>query len=203
LLSRSELVSRGVVAVGAVMVVILVGLTSSHPPPLSTAAAGSQGETLMDSHGIADERLYYYPYAGLLRALQDVPLSSHPWAREGLEARRNRVPLAIRADIGYFGFYAGPHVHIVDVWGLADPLIARLPARTDVAWRVGHFTRSIPDGYPETLASGENKIADRRLAAYYDRLSLITRGPLFDRRRLLEVWKMNVGTANPDSASLR
>jgi arabinofuranosyltransferase len=68
-----------------------------------------------------------------------------------------------------------------------------LPARTDVPWRVGHFTRVLPDGYLETLTSGQNKIADRNLAATYDRLSLITRGGLLDRNRLIEIWKINVG----------
>jgi arabinofuranosyltransferase len=195
LLSRWAPVSRTAVVV-ATIVVILVGIRSSDRPSVRTAAAGSRVQTLMDAHGIADERAYYYPYAGFVRALQHVPLSSHPWAREGLEARRNGVPLVIRSDIGYFGFYAGPHVHIVDLWGLADPLIARLPAKTDVSWRVGHFTRAIPAGYIETLTSGENKIADKSLAAYYDRLALITRGHLFDRSRLLEIWKMNVGNGS-------
>ena len=192
LLSRWQPLSRGALAVAAV-VVIGVGLGSSASPLLSTAAAGSEGKELMDAHGIADERAYYYPHAGFLRALQHVSVSSHPWAVEGAEARRKHVPIAVRGDIGYFGFFAGPKVHIVDLWGLADPLIARLPARTDVPWRVGHFTRVLPDGYLETLTSGQNKIADRNLAATYDRLSLITRGGLLDRNRLIEIWKINVG----------
>ena len=191
LISRWHSIPRKAV-VAAAIVVIAVGLTSSDPPPLSTAAVGSEGKELMDDHGIADERPYYYPYSGFLRAVQGVRVSSHPWSLEGVEARRTRVPLAVRGDIGYFGFHAGPQVHIVDLWGLGDPLLARQPARTDLTWRVGHFTRAIPDGYLETLTSGENRIADKGLAAYYDRLSLITRGPLLDSSRLIEIWKMNV-----------
>ena len=150
----------------------------------------------MAAHGIADERAYYYPYAGFLRALQHVTISSHPWAIEGLQARRERLPLALRGDIGYFGFYAGPQVHVVDLWGLGDPLLARLPARKDVPWRVGHFTREIPDGYLETLISGENRIADKNLAVYYDKLAVITRGRLFDMNRCGEIWKMNTRQYN-------
>jgi arabinofuranosyltransferase len=191
LVSRWQPMPRTAV-VGAALVVIVVGFSSSDPPPLTTAAAGSQGKELMDAHGIADERAYYYPYAGFLRALQHVTVSSHPWAIEGIEARRRREPVVTRGDIGYFGFYAGPAVHIVDAWGLADPLLARLPARADVSWRIGHFTRAIPDGYLETLTSGQNRIADANIARLYDRLSLVTRGDLFDRRRLVEIWKMNV-----------
>lgn len=197
LLSRWQPLSRAVVVVAS-GVVLVVGLTSSEPPPLSTSAAGSEGKILMDAHGIADERAYYYPYSGLLRALQGVTVASHPWALEGLDARRRQVPLALRGDIGYFGFYAGPQVHIVDVWGLADPLIARLPARTDVPWRVGHFTRTIPMGYPETLTTGRNQIADRDIAALYDRLALMTRGPLLDPDRLVAIWTTNAGTWGDD-----
>ncbi|MBZ5557107.1 MAG: hypothetical protein LAO77_07500 [Acidobacteriia bacterium] len=192
LLSRWRPVSR-IPVVAAAVVVLIVGFSASDPPPLSTAAYGSLGTPQMDANGIADERAYYYPYAGFLRALQNVPISSHPWAIEGLQAREKRVPLVTRGDIGYFGFHAGPQVHVVDLWGLADPLLARLPARTDVRWRVGHFTRAVPDGYLETLASGHNRIADKNLAIYYDRLSFITRGPLFDTNRWIEIWKMNTG----------
>lgn len=192
LLSLQQVQSRAVVAVASSLVLV-VGLTSSDPPPLYTAAAGSQGKTLMDAHGIADERAYYYPHSGLLRALQGVTVASHPWALEGLDARRRQVPFALRGDIGYFGFYAGPQVHIVDVWGLADPLIARLPARTDLPWRVGHFTRAIPVGYPDTLTTGRNQIADRDIAALYDRLALLTRGPLLDPDRLVAIWTTNAG----------
>ena len=198
LLSRWHPIPRRALVVAA-MLVIGVGLGSSDPPPLSTAAAGSEGKTLMDAHGIADERAYYYPYTGFLRALQHVRVSNHPWALEGLEARNQRVPLVVRADIGFFGFYAGPQVHVVDVWGLADPLLARLPARADHNWRVGHFTRAIPDGYLETLASGKNRIADRQLAARYDNLSLITRGRLLDSTRLREIWKANTSESPPPS----
>jgi arabinofuranosyltransferase len=191
LLSRRPRVSRRL-ALAAAGVVLVVGLSSSSPPLLSTADVGSQGKELMDAHGIADERPYYYPYAGFLKALQHVAVSNHPWAQEGLDARRRHLPFVVRGDIGYFGYYAGPQVHVVDLWGLGDPLLARLPARSDVSWRVGHFARAVPDGYLETLASGQNMLADPNLAALYRRLSLITRGRLFDPNRLIEIWKINV-----------
>jgi arabinofuranosyltransferase len=184
LLSRRDLPPRALLAAAAALVV--------------ACAVRAGGTPLMDGHGIADERPYYNPYTGLTAALRHVRVADHPWAIEGLEARRDHLPVAIRGDIGLFGFYAGPDVHVVDVWGLADPLIARLPARRDMSWRVGHFTRAMPAGYPETLASGSNRIADRRLAALYDRLALITRGPLFDASRLAAIWKMNTGGATGD-----
>jgi arabinofuranosyltransferase len=96
-------------------------------------------------------------------------------------------------SVGLFGFYAGPEVHVIDPLALGDPLLARLPAEYDPNWFPGHFTRTIPTGYYETLATGRNLIEDRDLATYYEKLALVTRGPLFDRRRLAEIWNFNTG----------
>jgi len=38
-----------------------------------------------------------------------------------------------------------------------------------------------------------NVIEDKCLATYYDKLSLITRGNLFDGDRIQEIWNMNTG----------
>ena len=106
-------------------------------------------------------------------------------------------PLVVRGQIGFLGYYLGPNVHVLDYNALADPLLARLPAVVPdpllrivmprlhkLGWRTGHLTRRIPDGYPETLATGVNHLSDPDLAAYWDRLVLVTRGPLFDGARL-------------------
>jgi hypothetical protein len=89
------------------------------------------------------------------------------------------------------GYYAGPQVHIIDSVALADPLLSRLPAEGD--WRIGHFERAIPPGYIETLESGSNRLSDPSVAAYYDRLSLVIRGPLWDTKRLAAVWRLDTG----------
>ena len=192
LLSRWHSASTRLVLATSALVLV-VGFASADPPPLSTAAYGSTGKPQMDANGIADERAYYYPYTGLLRTFHGVKPSDHPWAVEGARARKEGGPLDIRGDIGLFGYYAGPAVHVLDLWGLGDPLLARLPARQDIRWRVGHFQRAVPDGYVETLASGQNRIADRSLARYYDKLAIVTRGRLFDPDRWVEIWKLNTG----------
>jgi hypothetical protein len=51
----------------------------------------------------------------------------------------------------------------------------------------------MPDGYIETLSSGENRIKDEGLAAYYERLAFVVRGDLFDLDRLVEIWRLNTG----------
>jgi arabinofuranosyltransferase len=91
------------------------------------------------------------------------------------------------------GYFAGPQVHIVDKLGITEPLLARLPMKVIPKWRVGHYPREVPLGYLETLESGQNQIADRHLGEYYDKLALITRGPLWDPARWQAIWKMNTG----------
>ena len=89
--------------------------------------------------------------------------------------------------LGVFGYVKGPDVYVIDSNGLADPLISRLPIQDPTHWRIGHFKHIVPEGYMETLPSGENKIADPNLARYYDEVRLITRGALLDPERLATV----------------
>lgn len=85
-------------------------------------------------------------------------------------------------SIGFWGYSAGPDIHLLDVYALADPLLSQLPAAT--GWRIGHFRRNLPVGYVESLSAGQNKLADPTLAQIYDEQVLITRGELWSSERL-------------------
>ena len=142
---------------------------------------------------ITDDRGYYNYGTGLLNNLDYREIPRHDWAIWGSEIGKRGDSLIIFKTIGMYGFYAGPQLHIVDRYGLGDPLISKLPIPKDQWWVIGHFTRTIPLGYMETLQSGENVIENKCLAKYYDKLSIITRGDLFDANRIQEIWKMNAG----------
>lgn len=189
----------------ALAVVWAVGFLTPHPPLLSGADFGADYSDEEKSHnilnlfketkGISDERRYYYPDTGFLNGLtaeKSLP-ESNVWALEGIKWRDRGRALYIIDAIGFLGFFAGPDLHILDPPALADPLLARLPIGKTEKWRIGHFVRVIPNGYAETLESGRNMICDEKLAGYYDKLSLITRGDLFAFRRLKEIWNMNAG----------
>ena len=96
-------------------------------------------------------------------------------------------------NVGFLGYYAGPDVHIVDRNGLTDPLLARLPVRDPVDWRIGHFRREVPAGYIDTLRDGRNLIQDPDLAAYYEPLRFVTSGRLWSTARWFEIWRFNTG----------
>ena len=68
-----------------------------------------------------------------------------------------------------------------------------MPAFYDVEWRVGHYERVIPDGYVYSFYLEDNVMADKDLALYYDKLSFIVKGDLFDSQRFVEIWRMNTG----------
>jgi arabinofuranosyltransferase len=153
--------------------------------------------------GINDERAYYYPISGLMNYQpgKEIPFSGEGWVEHGKALRASGKSVVDEKNVGFIGYFAGPRVHIVDLYALADPLLARLPAQTLALseveglekWRIGHFERAVPAGYLPTLRTGVNQIRDPNLAAYYDRIALITRGPLFSRARLVAIWKMNTG----------
>ncbi|MBN6187012.1 glycosyltransferase family 39 protein [Aneurinibacillus sp. BA2021] len=190
LISMPLVLSRKMLS-GTAIALLVLSLLAPYPSLLSDASYGTVRKGLIDEHGIADERAFYYQAAGLLRAHEGVTLPDSPMVKKGLEWQ-NRT-LSLESHIGFFGFYGGPGLHIVDSFALSEPLLARLPISEYPKWRIGHYTRIMPEGYPDTIASGENRIKDPNLAAYYDKLSFIIKGPLFDMNRIKEIWKLNTG----------
>lgn len=89
------------------------------------------------------------------------------------------------------GIRDGIALHIIDICGLADPLLSRLPARQDREWRIGHFERDIPSGYLESIQTRQNVIADEATRHYYEAIKLVTQGPLWSWERLKMIWLLN------------
>ncbi len=92
------------------------------------------------------------------------------------------------------GYTRGPETHILDVMALADPLLARLPAKDQQHWRIGHIERDIPKGYLESLRAGENQIEDEAIHAYYNELSKIVSGSIWDAARWRSIFKAALNT---------
>ena len=198
LLSDRRLMSGKWIWIPAFFAVVIIGFKSPYPTLLSGADYGMNHSTL-DVRFVEDERAHYYQASGLFSSarktawLNNGLAINHSWATKGEEARLSGPMVVVKGAIGYFGFYAGPDVHIVNIYALSDPLLARLPPRFQLRWVIGHLSRSIPNGYLETLQSGQNLLRHKNLAIYYDKLSLIVRGRLFDEKRLVQIWNFNVG----------
>jgi len=179
------------VAIGAV---VLLGIFATPPNFVTTFHQPRFTEQDLVT-GINDERAFYYPISGLMnyRPGKQIPFASEGWVEHGYALRESGKSVVDEKNVGFIGYFAGPAVHIVDRYALADPLLARLPAASVETWRIGHFERDVPAGYIQSLRTGVNQIQNPNLAKYYDALALITRGPLFSRARLVAIWKMNTG----------
>jgi len=172
-------------------IVIVAGVMTPFTPLVS--AEFFNAEQKNHDYGIGDSRGYYYHGTGLLNNLDNVEIPDHPWALSGSKAGEKGTSPKFRGVIGMYGFYAGPNIHVIDTYALGDPLLSKLPVPKNNWWVIGHFSRDMPPGYFDTLSSGKNMIEDKCLAKYYDKLSIITRGNLFDGNRIQEIWKMNTG----------
>jgi arabinofuranosyltransferase len=128
-------------------------------------------------------------------------LPDHPWYHYGESFRSSPREVHVggalhSAAIGYFGYAAGPGKWIIDPVGLSDPLLARLPAirpERYEAWVSGHTKRKIPVGYPRSAAFNDNLIEDPAIHMFYEKIRIITRGPVFASGRFVDIWRMNTG----------
>jgi len=170
-------------------VLVLIGLSNSTAPLRVGANYSNTGFV----SGIADERGYYYQFTGLL--LDDFRTD---WPKTMLMNRGNELHdegrvLSVETTVGSVGFAAGPNVFVMDTFGLNDAFLARVPPVVDADWRPGHLFRRPPEGYPSTIATGDNRIVDPQLAELWDAIAIVTRGPLFSAERLREIWRLNTG----------
>lgn len=173
--------------------IILLGLISASSP-FYTGQDFGLGEERGFGHGIADERFYYFQATSLMINLFSDHKPIHRWAKQGKALRDDGPKVIDSYCIGFLGYYAGPNIHIVDHFALADPLLSRLPVIHDINWRIGHFERQLPEGYLESLRSGNNQLANPSLRKFYDKLGYIIKGPLFDWQRIITAFKMSVGS---------
>jgi len=150
---------------------------------------------VVSSNGIADEREYYAP-ALSLGALHSGRNIDRVRGVHDAKEWRDKGPSGLIAEmVGLSGYFGGPNVHVLDVMALSDPLLSRLPAKSDS--RVGHFERWLPAGYKESLLSQKLQIEDPDLNEYCGVLWSVTRGPVWSASRLGESVRLISGTYDP------
>ena len=186
---------------GLVFAVFIFSIQWERSPLWSDAGYADVVGNQVIRQSIADERGYYYDTAGLLNAHVGYPMPHHSWAHDGRERRKRGPGVYSLINIGYFGYFAGPESHIVDVYALGDALMARLPLSETYYdswsgdnWRIGHYPRDIPVGYIQSLETGQNVIEDRNIAEYWEHLRVVVRGKVWSVERLIEIWKINTGS---------
>jgi arabinofuranosyltransferase len=198
LLARAEWLAVRRRAAWASAAVVALGLMATWEPAIASGYGYSFANNLLHGRhsqrplddetktfiwGVMDERRFYSESNGLIKASsRGAPYPKYEWSVEGLQLRQAGPRVIVASNIGMLGYFAGPGVHIIDPYGLGDPLLARLPGGTAQSY-MSHFYRQVPAGYFETIATGLNRIVDPDLAAYYDRLHLVISGPLWSAAR--------------------
>lgn len=192
LLARADRLRRWSGAI-ALVTLLGIGLAAPNPSFLSGFRERIAYAELIEPNGIADERRFYDPFTGLRSYAVHGGVPAHEWTRQGESLRRADVPLVLMSFNGFYGFAAGPGVHIVDQHGLSEPLLARIPPPYRPDWRIGHVWRELPEGYWETLRTGLDQMADADLARYRAELLRITRGRIWSTERWGAIFGMALG----------
>jgi arabinofuranosyltransferase len=184
--------SRHLRAAAAVLVIYNVVVPLA---PVKTTGDYDAAWPWRSQNGIKDERGHYHRITNVFFYSPFRDLPDHTWMREGLSFRNGPERVTVQGSIGFYGLAAGPEKHLVDRNALSEPLLARLPVspRLYFEFYSGHFFRDVPDGYLETLTTGQNQLRDPLLHGYYEQLRRVLRDPLFSIPRLRSIWYLNLG----------
>jgi arabinofuranosyltransferase len=191
---RYAMFFRGRFRIPVVGLVVLLGFLVPDPTLLSGSSYGSEkSRDPTRNHGIFEERRYYFRQHGWLNGKPLKEKLGHDMdvVREDRSARTARILEVFTA--GRNGFMAGPRVHVIDEYGLGDALLARLSARDDEDWMIGHFARNTPSGYLLSVLTDGNRIRDPKLNEFYAKIKTITRGDIWNRERWANIVRMNLG----------
>ena len=86
-----------------------------------------------------------------------------------------------------------PETYLIDVCGLSEPFLSRVPAIQIDLWVVGHQFRKVPTDYGEYLIGNINELPDKKLNPLLKDISLVTTGKLISLERFSAIWRLNSG----------
>ena len=146
---------------------------------------------------IANERAAWQPKTGITvwwKSLQNgTTYPDHATTRLGILLNNEAAPGETFhvCNLGLTPYKARLDQNFVDVWGLADSFMARLPA---MKWRPGHLVRVRPLGLAESLTSGSPVFVNAGLNRYFEILRNVTGSErLLSGERLKDVIGINLG----------
>ncbi len=179
--------------------IIIIGITSPNPPIFSDSDFGGLNHGKNVHNGITDERGFYYSSTGLFRSNTDTPHIINNWASiENGHTRKDLsgYDIALCSNIGFFGWYVGPDVVVLEPWAKGDGFLSHMSGKPGDKM-TGHYARVIPAGYLESIVFEKNLFEDENLAQYYDKLMILQRSDdFFSLERLKIILDMNTGKYN-------
>lgn len=143
----------------------------------------------------ANDVSFWYPRTALRFMVRPLPEVDFVVTRDICGDRQDGVVLnrVGRGPAGLGPFCAGPGLHHVDLLGITDPLMARLPANIDRAFLPGHLQKELPAGYGESTGTSADHILRSDISEYNVGLRLITSGELSSMERWRAIASYNFG----------
>ncbi len=185
-------------AIIALAFVLFYALWYPHTPVNSPF----QYENRAMRNGIADERGFHCEACSLWKYLSysqgnEACFPATDWTTAGMELSRSDAACQEVNHIGIFGYFAGTEKILIDEFAISDPFLARLPIVDAKKWRIGHFQRSIPQGYLKSIVADNAALEDPHLNDFYQRIRLITQSKnLLATDRIKAIIAMNLGKYN-------
>ena len=181
-------------ALGLLLVVAALGLfTVKHVSFANYEHAWRDKTKFLEREaGIVDERTWYAQELNFLYVLlfKGGDYATYHWVPEARNVGKNSLLLS--CAIGMHGWATDPSNYFIDPYALAEPYLARLPARFDT--RIGHYERAFPEGFISSRLNGKNMLKSAKLAQLYDDVELVTKGKdLLSPDRLAAIWRLNTG----------
>lgn len=173
------------IAVSALILALINPRSFFSPLPLP--------EKIFDKARIADSRRSFAPDTALITYIKNNRSIHSRYYLKGIWMRNQQRLVFKSKAIGMEGFAAGPTKTIVDIYGLSDPLLARLPVLDPTRWRVGHYARKVPVGYEAAILKGPAELESGALRDYYAAIYTITRAPIFSSERLRVLLNFHLG----------
>lgn len=141
--------------------------------------------------GIVNEWAFYAGDTGIAVNIHGRRWMRHGYLEEFRKASRNAGRFMEFNTAGIAMYANTAERHIVERYALTEPLLARIRFLPQGNWRIGHFIRDMPRGYMDSLRGGKNVIPDPCVHDLYDRLRLVTQGPIWSLPRLKAMWALN------------
>ena len=186
LLGRACATARPLVPACTALAAVGLAFVPGVPDVVTPLAAIGTGPRAIPDHGLVSERDFYFGEHGLFSPRRTVVAPGIVSAVLRAGGHPGRV-VATGGTIGTSAFVAGDLAHIVDPW-LLDPSLMRLPLADPDLWRIGHYYRQVPEGYYETIATGENRIRDPGFARFHAAMWTVRTAPIWSAARWRAIW---------------
>ncbi len=184
-----SLLGKNILIIGIFVVLFVIGLFERYPfrSHIETESRRPLVANSEPASHIVDERSHYRFIFGLDSDVRD------SWPK--VYKQVDQQPTDYRTTCGILGgsSLADPNIFLIDVCGLSDPLISRLPAIQVSSWRIGHHLRKMPENYGEFKLGKISTLNNKHLTKLAIDLRKISSDDIFGIERFKAIWRINTG----------